>query len=100
MNAKEKIRELLALADVNLNGPEPWDMQVHDERFYQRALGHASVAVGESYMEGWWDAADLNEFFYRLHRVELARHVRSLDTVLLSLKSALFNLQKKSESRQ
>jgi cyclopropane-fatty-acyl-phospholipid synthase len=100
MDAKEKIRELLALADVELNGPSPWDLQVHDERFYQRALGHASVGVGESYMDGWWDAADLSEFFYRLHRANLATHVRSLEMLWLGWKSALFNLQKKSGARQ
>ena len=100
MTAKDKIRELLALADVQLDGPNPWDMQVHDERFYQRALGHGSVGVGESYMDGWWDVADLDEFFCRLHRVELARHVRSLEVLWLSFRSGYFNLQKKSSATQ
>jgi cyclopropane-fatty-acyl-phospholipid synthase len=100
MTAKEKIRELLALADIEVNGPEPWDLQVHDERFYHRALGHGSVGVGESYMDGWWDVADLNEFFYRMHCVQLASHVRSLEMLLLGVKSALFNLQKKSSATQ
>lgn len=100
MTARDKIRELLALADIELNGPDPWDLQVHDQRFYQRALGHGSVGVGESYMDGWWDAADLNEFFYRLHRADLARQLRTLDLLWLSLKSALFNLQKQSSATQ
>jgi len=100
MNAKGKIRELLSLADIQLNGPEPWDLQVHDQRFYQRALSHGSVGVGESYVDGWWDAADLNEFFYRIHRADLGKRVRSLELMWLGVKSALFNLQKKSESKQ
>lgn len=100
MNAKEKIRELLALANIKVNGPDPWDLQVHDERFYQRALGHGSVGVGEAYMDGWWDATDLNEFFYRIHRADLARKVRTRDLFWLGVKSALFNLQRKSVSKQ
>jgi cyclopropane-fatty-acyl-phospholipid synthase len=100
MTAKEKIRELLALANIKPNGPDPWDLQVHDERFYQRALGHGSVGVGESYVDGWWDAADLNEFFYRIHSSDLARRVRTLDLIRLGLRSALFNLQKMSGSKQ
>lgn len=100
MTARDKIRELLALADIELNGPDPWDLQVHDQRFYQRALGHGSVGVGESYMDGWWDAADLNEFFYRLHRADLAKQLRTLDILWLSVKSALFNLQKQSSATQ
>lgn len=30
-----KISEILALADVTINGQEPYDVQVHDERFFQ-----------------------------------------------------------------
>jgi len=100
MTAKQKIQQLLSLADIKVNGPDPWDLQVHDERFYQRALSHASVGLGESYMDGWWDVSDLQEFFYRIHRADLGKHIRSLELIWLGVKSALFNLQKKSESKQ
>jgi cyclopropane-fatty-acyl-phospholipid synthase len=100
MTAREKIRELLALANIRLNGPDPWDLQVHDERFYQRALGHASIGLGESYMDGWWDAPRLDEFFYRIHRADLGKHVRSLEFLWLRIRSSLFNLQRKSSSKQ
>ena len=100
MTAKEKIRQLLSLADIKVNGPDPWDLQVHDDRFYQRALSHASVGVGESYIDGWWDVPWLDEFFYRIHRADLGKQVRSLELIWLGVKSALFNLQKKSGSRQ
>lgn len=100
MNAKEKIGELLALADIKLNGPAPWDLQVHDERFYQRALGHASVGIGESYLEGWWDVRQLDEFFHRIQRAELDKQVKSLELLWLSMRSRLFNHQKVSNSTQ
>ncbi len=100
MTAKEKIRQLLALADVKLNGPDPWDLQVHDERFYQRALNHASVGVGESYMDGWWDVPQLDEFFCRIQRAELDKRVKTRELLWLGIRSSLFNLQRKSSSKQ
>ena len=51
-------------------------------------------------MDGWWDVADLNEFFYRMHRVQLAGHVRTLEMLWLGVKSAVFNLQKQSSATQ
>ena len=72
---------------------------MHDERFYHRALGHASVGVGESYMDGWWDVPQLDEFFYRIHRAELDKRVKTRELLWLGVRSALFNLQKKSCAR-
>ena len=55
MRRSEKvIRELLSLADIEVNGINPWDIQVHDKRFYDRVLSDASLGLGESYMDGWW----------------------------------------------
>jgi cyclopropane-fatty-acyl-phospholipid synthase len=100
MTPEEKIRELLALADVKLNGPNPWDIQVHDERFYHRVIGHALMGVAESYREGWWDSPQLDEFFHRIQRAELVEHVKSLELFWLGLRSRLFNLQEGPHSKQ
>jgi cyclopropane-fatty-acyl-phospholipid synthase len=100
MTAKEKIRELLAPAQVKLNGPDPWDIQVHDERFYQRALSHGSMGVGESYMDGWWDVPQLDEFFARLQGAELHLKVKSWELLLLGLRGRLFNRQTESSSKR
>jgi len=100
MTAKDKIGELLALANIRLNGPDPWDLQVHDDRFYRRAMGSGSIGLGESYMDGWWEVEQLDEFFYRIHRADLARQVQTLEMLWLSFRSSLFNLQNKSEARQ
>ena len=29
-------KEILKLADVEINGTRPWDIQVHDKRFYEK----------------------------------------------------------------
>jgi cyclopropane-fatty-acyl-phospholipid synthase len=56
-------------AGITLNGNEPWDIQVHDKRFFKRLLAGGSIALGESYMDGWWDVESLDEFFVRLFNV-------------------------------
>ena len=53
--------EVFALAGIQIGGRRPWDLQVHDERFYARLLAGGDLAAGESYMDGWWDAEALDE---------------------------------------
>jgi cyclopropane-fatty-acyl-phospholipid synthase len=62
---------LLAPADIHLNGDRPWDIQVHHPRLYRRVLTGWSIGLGESYMDGDWDCAQLDEMFTRLMRLGL-----------------------------
>ena len=100
MNARDKIREILALADIELNGPDPWDIQVHDERFYQRALSHGEMGLGESYMDGWWDVPQLDEFFSKAQKAELQEKIKTFYFVWLAAKSRFFNRQGRSASKK
>jgi len=34
--AARKVAELLDFAGIGINGPRPWDIQIHDERFFER----------------------------------------------------------------
>jgi cyclopropane-fatty-acyl-phospholipid synthase len=54
------VRSLLDLAGIEINGGQPWDMQVNDERFYHRVMADAHLGLGESYMDGWWDCDELH----------------------------------------
>ncbi len=63
-NTKHRIIELLAAAGINVNGNAPWDIQIHNERFYKRVISEGTLGLGESYMEGWWDCDQLDEFAY------------------------------------
>jgi len=98
--AARKITELLTFAGIGVNGPEPWDIQVHDERFFGRALGEGSIGVGESYVDGWWDVQALDEFFTRFRRADLASKVHDLKTALLVLKTRVLNLQTIRRAKQ
>jgi cyclopropane-fatty-acyl-phospholipid synthase len=98
--ASRKVTEILAFADIAVNGPQPWDIQIHDERFFNRALGDGSIGLGESYMDGWWDVQALDEFFTRFRRADLASKVHDLKTALLILKTRVLNLQTMQRAKQ
>jgi len=66
MNAEGTVRSLASKIGVEVGGPSPWDIQVHNPRFYRRVVADGSLGLGESYMEEWWDCQDLGEFFHRL----------------------------------
>ena len=91
---KRKVEHLLAGTGIAVNGPNPWDLQVHNEHFYRRAIAHGSVGLGESYMQGWWDAADLDGLIYRVLMANLEEKAVNLDNVLAYLQARFFNLQK------
>jgi len=74
INAERNLTELLALADIQMSEEEPsrpWDMQIHNPDFYDRAIRGGTLAVGRSYMEGWWDSEDLTEFFTKVLNARL-----------------------------
>lgn len=61
-----KYTSYLRQADIEVNGSRPWDMQVHNQNLYRRLFLKESLALGESYMDGWWDCQALDQFFTRL----------------------------------
>ena len=63
---KQKAIELFKKADIEINGSRAWDIQVKDERFYKRLLFHGSIALGECYVDGWWDCKDVEKLIYNI----------------------------------
>ena len=94
------LQDLLARADVQLNGSRPWDIQVHDKHMYERVFTSWSLGLGESYMDGEWDCDALDELFTRLLRADLGSAAMGIARVkLIAASSApLFNLQSKSRA--
>ena len=73
---KKIIEDLLDGTGITINGSNSYDMQVHNKDFYGRVLLQGSLGLGESYMDGWWDCAGLDEFFYRVLAADLDDRVR------------------------
>ncbi|MGA2547540.1 MAG: cyclopropane fatty acyl phospholipid synthase [Rectinemataceae bacterium] len=98
-DAQRIAREILEIADVAVNGERPWDIRVHNEDFFGRVLAGGSLALGESYMDGWWDCEQLDELITRILSKDLQQMVRpSLRVFLLWLKSVFLNTQRKSRA--
>jgi cyclopropane-fatty-acyl-phospholipid synthase len=97
---KRTAAEVLGLAGLELNGSRPFDVQVYDERLYQRVFSQGSLGLGDAYMEGWWDAPQLDEFFHHALRANLQRKVNGLNLIVPVIKAKLFNLQGKSRAFQ
>lgn len=90
---RDRIHGLLASADVRVGGDRPWDMQVHDGRLPARLLAGGSLALGESYMDGWWDAASLDGLLAKLLSAGLDRRMPGLADLRDALLAGLLNLQ-------
>jgi cyclopropane-fatty-acyl-phospholipid synthase len=96
---KPLLESLLEGTGVTLDGSEPWDIRVRNDRLYRRAL-RGSLGIGESYMDGDWDCDALDELFRRVlkgdaQRKPLIRAARAFK----ELQSRLTNLQTKRRSR-
>lgn len=74
---EERAKLLLEAADIKIGGERPWDIAVHDERLYRRVLFGGSLALGEAYVDGWWDCPSLDEFFARLFRTGVVSQAAS-----------------------
>src|SRR4030095_6632028 len=71
--AQDVMTNLLALADIRVNGARPWDIHVHDRRFFSRVLASGTLGFGESYMDGWWECDALDEMCWRAIRAGLEK---------------------------
>jgi hypothetical protein len=62
----EAVQRLGEAAGVEINGPRPWDIRVHDDALYVRLLLQGSLGVGESSMDEMWGSDCLEETVARL----------------------------------
>ena len=97
---KNTIEKILKSVDVEINGSRPWDLQVHDERFYARVLSGGSLALGETYMDGLWDCKALDQLSEKLLRGRIDKQVKasSPSFFLVLLRAYLLNPQSKKRA--
>jgi len=98
-NSEVILKDLLSMADIQLNGENPWDIRVRDERFFDRVLRDSSLGLGESYMDGWWDCEAIDEFINRVLRAKLDDKVRNEARYVFQVaRSGFFNRQSKDKA--
>jgi len=64
--ARDRIASASARAGVELDGPHAWDPKIHRPRALTRIMLHGTLGAGESYVDGDWDCAALDEMTARL----------------------------------
>jgi cyclopropane-fatty-acyl-phospholipid synthase len=100
------IESLAASADININGSRPWDLQVHDDRLFDRILKYKGLGLGEAYMDRWWDAEQVDELIFRVLTTQLDVQLKGMKQFwlpLLSIKirtlpSVFLNLQTRARA--
>lgn len=82
---RERVTKGLSDVGIVIDGDNPWDISVHDERFFTRVARDGTLEMGESYMNSWWDCPALEQLSTpRL--VPFPAH-RNLDPTLRSMLS-------------
>jgi len=103
LEAPRALVQLVAAADVRFNGSRPWDIQVKDRDLFDRVLRYGSLGFGESYVDGAWESACLDETFNRLLSADLDRRINAIHKLQffgLYLKSVVFNRQSRKRAFQ
>ncbi|CAG0981044.1 Cyclopropane-fatty-acyl-phospholipid synthase [Methylophilaceae bacterium] len=90
------IADIFSGTSVTINGGQPWDIQVFDNRVYRMVLYRGSLGFGDAYVDGLWDSAQLDETFNRLLSGNIDEKMRGWARVRLigeALRHRLLNLQ-------
>jgi cyclopropane-fatty-acyl-phospholipid synthase len=96
---KKYITKKFSSADVHFDGNRPWDLEIKDDRFFQRVLLHGSLGFGESYMEGWIDSKQLDESIHRILINKLGNYAPpSIGQWIRNLSYHLLNRQSKRKA--
>jgi cyclopropane-fatty-acyl-phospholipid synthase len=94
-SAEQAFTEAFKKAGIEVNGNKPSDIRVHNPAFYDRVLAGGSLAFGESYMDGWWDAEKLDEMLYLLLKNKMQDQIKISPALIWSyVQAKLFNPQK------
>ncbi len=88
------VEGLLKKANVTIGGSRPGDIAVHDERLFNRVIRYGTLGLGEAYMDGWWDANQLDVFIHTVFTAHLDKEVRiNFASISIIAKAFLANQQ-------
>jgi hypothetical protein len=97
--SKYAVQKILDPADVHIDGHRPWDIRVWNQKFYERVLAGGSLALGESYMDDWWNCEALDQLFDRIMSAYLDKQAKKSAQVLTAVfKARITNLQRRSKA--
>jgi cyclopropane-fatty-acyl-phospholipid synthase len=91
---RTRFENLLADADIRLDGERRWDPQIHDDRVFSRALASGTLGIGEAYMDGWWDCAAVDTLVEKITRHQAMAKLGSPRDVLDVARAKITNEQR------
>ena len=98
---QDTAQQLLSVAGIKINGNNPWDISVHNDKFYQVVLSQITLGLGESYMDGWWDCDKLDGFFSRVIRAQIQNDIKkNWGLVYQVMLARVLNLQSRNRAFQ
>lgn len=93
------VEQLLAPADVRINGSRPWDIRIRDSRAIDRSLGWGNLGLGESFMAGWMEIDRVDQFVDRVLRAGIEEQVGKSPRIWWhALMARLFNHQSREKA--
>ncbi|MBU1118882.1 cyclopropane fatty acyl phospholipid synthase [Patescibacteria group bacterium] len=96
---KEIAEGLLGKADIIIDGNNPWDIRVKNDRFYERVMAEGNLGLGESYMDGWWESDAIDEMITRILNARLDKEVKvSARMAYEYAKARVVNMQGKTRA--
>jgi cyclopropane-fatty-acyl-phospholipid synthase len=99
MNSKQLSLRILGLAGIEVNGKNAWDIQVHDDRLWNRIISQRELGLAEAYMDGWWDVESIDQFLTKLLEINvLDKAPFSISLVGHAVKSTVLNRQAKAKA--
>lgn len=85
--------DLLARADIQIGGSRPWDIYFNAPGVPEEAMARGNLGFGEAYMENAWDAAELDQFFYKLIRANIPAQIKPVRVLPHIIKAKVLNRQ-------
>ncbi len=95
----QQLAEIMEASGLTINGDEEFDPKIYHPDLAKRIFSEGMIAMGESYMDGWWDCDAMDEMVTRA--MVDRNHTRLWNKrkmVIHILKARLFNFQKKSRA--
>lgn len=96
--AERLVRRLLESADIQVGGTRPQDIRVRSDDFYKRALRDGRLGIGESYLDGQWEADAVDQFIEHLLRARLNERVQDWQAMVYVAAARALNLQSGSRA--
>jgi cyclopropane-fatty-acyl-phospholipid synthase len=96
----EATQDIMQSAGIQIGGPDPWDMRINAPGVPERAFAQHNLGLGEAYMDGHWDADQLDEFFARLLSTRLTDKIKPMRLMLYALSARFLNRQNRDRAWQ